>query len=226
MNWSTAFFLALSIIVATPFAASAQDRDNSAQGDGSTTSLQPGATALQFQISNNFDLDSFSGTAFSYKQQLSEDRARRIGVSLDNSYRRTNLSENADDLERSSLDLGVGIDYTWMHYTNPDQDIKFFYGYGPGVNVGVRRQTDTRDTSEETRQVTSYGVSGIGYAGVEWFFQPAMSLHAEYRGSLEVNHTREERELEGNGMREVSEINTTTIRLGGNGVRFGLSVYF
>lgn len=188
--------------------------------------LQKGSTALQFQISDNFNLDSFSGSIISYKRQHSDTRANRIGLSLNNSYSWRNFPDNDNDLEITDLDLSVGIDYTWMTYTNPDSDIKFYYGYGPGINFGIDKASREETDRKNTRQTAYYGVAGIGYAGVEWFFQSSMSLHAEYRGSVRINHRRETNTSEVNGDEDVIEANTTSIRLGGNGVRFGLSVYF
>lgn len=62
--------------------------------------LQPGSKALQFQIFDNFNLDTFSGTTFSYKRQLSANRAKRIGLSLNNSYSWRKFPESENDRER------------------------------------------------------------------------------------------------------------------------------
>lgn len=210
----------LGLAVILPFSIS-QAQDNS-----QTDPLEDGSKALQFQISDNFNLDSFSGTTFSYKQQLSGTRARRMGLSLNNRYSWTNYPEANNDQEGSDLDLNLGIDYTWMTYTNPDSEIKFFYGFGPGIDFGIDKRVQEETDRKNTNQQVFYGVSGIGYAGVEWFFQSEMSLHAEYVGSVRINHRREENRLESNGDEELIKSNTTNISVGGEGVRFGLSVYF
>jgi len=215
-------FASVFFAILLPFSISqAQDGDN-------LNPLQKGSKALQFQISNNFTLDSFSGSTFSYKRQLSDTQANRIGVSLNNSY---DLTDNPNDdrvEEISNLDLNIGIEYTWMNYTNPESEIKFFYGYGPGIDFGfdkfIREETENKRTQKET----FYGVAALGYAGVEWFFQNSMSLHAEYRGSIQINYiqTEELNEFEIDEIEEVKRSHTTRFRLGGNGVRFGISVYF
>lgn len=197
-----------------------------AQNNEKPNPLQSGSTALQFQISDNFNLDSFSGTTFSYKRQLETNRAKRIGFSLNNRYNLRNFPDSDNNQEASNLDLNIGIDYTWMNYTNPDSEIKFFYGYGPGIDFGFDKSIQEETGRKSTSQDTFYGITGIGYAGVEWFFQSSMSLHAEYRSSIQVNLRREKVTNELNGNEEINKSNSTSISLSGDGVRFGLSVYF
>ncbi len=197
-----------------------------AQNSEKSDPLQRGSKALQFQISDNFNLDSFSGTTFSYKRQLSDVHAKRIGLSFNNRYNWRNFPDSNTNREASNLDLNIGIDYTWMNYTNPDSEIKFFYGYGPGIDFGLDKSIQEETGRKSTSQDTFYGISGLGYAGVEWFFQSSMSLHAEYQASIQVNHRREKATAELNGTEDVNKSNSTSINLGGDGVRFGLSVYF
>jgi hypothetical protein len=220
MKFIIKLFPLLLFSIILPFSISqAQDNDKS-------DPLQRGSKALQFQISDNFNLDSFSGTTFSYKRQLSDVHAKRIGFSLNNRYNWRDFPDSNTNQEASNLDLNMGIDYTWMNYTNPQSNIKFYYGYGPGINLGfdkgVQRETELKNTNQET----FFGISGLGYAGVEWFFQSSMSLHAEYQASIQVNHRREKVTTELNGTENVNRSNSTSISLGGDGVRFGLSVYF
>lgn len=191
-----------------------------------TSHLQAGSRALQFQITDNFNFSSFEGTTISYKRQLSEDRARRIGLSLNNRYASTDLPDSDDEIQNSRIDLSIGINYTWMNYTNPESIIKFFYGYGPGVMLGFERSLQEDVNQKRTGQDVRYGVSGIGYAGVEWFFHSSMSLHAEYTSALRLHHRRDKQTIEVDGNEETRRVNQTDIRLRGEGVRFGLSVYF
>ena len=92
----------------------------------------------------------------------------------------------------------MNSEYTRMLDTNPDSEIRFNYSYD----------------------------RGIGYAGVEWFFHSSMSLHAEYRGAIRLSHRRAKRTTESNSVEDTNRNNGTSFSLGGNGVRFGLSVYF
>ncbi|WP_340105185.1 hypothetical protein [Rhodohalobacter sp. 8-1] len=102
----------------------------------------------------------------------------------------------------------------------------FFYGYSSGINFGIDRNVQKLRVRDDTRRNLYYGIKGIGYVGVEWFFQSCMSMHAEYRGSVSIGHIREKNTADVNGNESITERNSTTIQLGSDGVRFGLSVYF
>jgi len=197
-----------------------------AQENESPLPMQEGSKALQFQISDNFNLSSFSGALFSYKRHLSEDKAYRIGVSLISQYTMNNFPDSDIDQDDTLLNFGLGVEYTRMHYTDPDAEIKFYYGYGPGINVGLNRIVRDQGNTTYTNRDALFGISGIGYAGVEWFFHSSMSLHAEYRGSIQLNHRRAKQSREEEFSEEANRNNRTTVTLGGDGVRFGLSVYF
>ncbi|MEX2632981.1 MAG: hypothetical protein WD267_03030 [Balneolales bacterium] len=197
----------------------AQGQDNESENP-----LQSGSKALQFKISNNFNLSSFAGSTISYKRHVSEYRAHRIGVKLNNKFSMRDHTNNDINSDNSRLELNMGMEYTWMNYTNPDSNIKFYYGYGPGIDLGYTWSTADFVSQERTSQSSTFGISGIGYAGVEWFFQSSMSLHAEYLATVRVDHYRSKNNAETNVVR--NKVNNTEFQLGGNGVRFGLSVYF
>jgi len=196
------------------------------QENESPLPMQEGSKALQFQISDNFNLSSFSGSVFSYKRHISEVRANRIGLNLTSRYSMAKYPDS--EIERDDTDLGfqLGIEFTRMHYTDPNAEIKFYYGYGPGINVGLNRIVRNQANTTNTIRDAHYGISGIGYAGVEWFFHSSMSLHAEFRGSIQLNHRRAKQSREEEFSEESNRNNRTTVTLGGDGVRFGLSVYF
>ncbi len=169
------------ITIATVLISTFTISNGLAQEPEQSSPFHEGAKALQFQISENFNLESFSGTLFAYKRYLSEDRANKIGLSLNSQYITSDFPDNENDREDSLTDLNLGVEYTRMHYTNPDSEIKFYYGYGPGINFGYDRTVIDETNSKLTNQSTLYGISGIGYAGVELFFHSSMSLHAEYQ---------------------------------------------
>lgn len=199
-----------------------------AQGNDKVHSFGKGSRALQFQINNNFSLSSFSGSAFSYKRQISENRAHRISLGIQNLL--INLSEPDSPNEEESLnfDSNISTSFTWMNYLYPENDIKFYYGYGPGLHFGYQT-SENEDVNIKTTQTTfNWGISGYGYSGVEWFFHPSISLHAEYRALIRADfRTRENSILN----KQTDDENTNKFKgnilsLSGNGVRFGLSVYF
>jgi hypothetical protein len=198
-----------------------------AQDSDTFNPLQKGSKALQFQITGNFTLNSFAGSAISYKHQVSHDRARRIGISLENSYYEIDSPKSLQDFNENRLDLSFGAEYTWLKYTNPDSDAKFYYGYGPRVNTVYDVVNLTSDNRNAERYRNTIGVAAVGYTGIEWFFKSNMSLHAEYRASAQFNYLREKNILEVNGVEtERIENRVKMINLNGDGVRFGLSVYF
>lgn len=220
MKLITKLFASLLFLIIFPFSIT------QAQNSDKINPLRNGSKALQFQISDHFNLASFSGTTFSYKRQLTSTQAKRIGLSLSNNYNWKNYPDSENSQETSHLDLYIRTDYTWMNYTNPESDIKFFYGYGPGIRVRLKRSVEEANR-KYTDQHTFYGIAGIGYAGVEWFFQSSMSLHAEYQASVQVNHSRFKSTSTRSGNKKViTKHNINSIDLSGDGVKFGLSVYF
>lgn len=181
--------------------------------------LSDSSRALQFQISEDF-LSSFTGSVISYKWHLSADEARRLGVSLNASYLARELTSTpGNNNTANSSNINISVVFSWMYYINPDAVIKFYYGYGPALSFGYgESQIESPNGTKREVTNTRYSIAALGYAGVEWFFLPSMSLHAEYRASISVSSINEEGER--------SESEGTNFRLGGNGVLFGLSVYF
>jgi len=207
------------LLIFLPFSLSLAQQEKSNDNPLATNSK-----ALQFQISDNFNLASFSGSVISYKWQLSENRAKRIGVSLNNQF----VTQDFPDADRdeNTLFFNTSVEYTWLNYTDPTSDIKFYYGYGPVVSFRFNRnETDDENTNSTSRDVW-YGAGATGFAGGEWFFHSSMSLHAEYRAGVQVLHQRFSRDIEDSlGDEDINEY-STIISFGGNGVRFGLSIYF
>ncbi len=225
-------FLLLTLLFLFSFTCARAQKSDSTQNP-----LRAGRHALEFQISDKFNLKSFTGSAISYKWQVTQKRAHRIGVSLNQAFDDENHSvKNAPDSNSFRINSSVAIYYSWMNYVNPKSEIKFYYGYGPGINFGysqnrVKNKAIPRASVMPTKGINKsfqIGISGQVYAGVEWFFQHSMSLHAEYTGSLVFNFNQQKRIIKNHQMGSVTIQKTTAkdIRFGGNGVRFGLSVYF
>ncbi len=212
---SRAAALTLAILFVTITTVYSQSPEQESQ-------LTENSRALQFGITENFTLSSFQGTVFSYKWHTAENRANRISLSLSSEI----FDQSGEDSELDSqfrINFTAAFNLTRIHYTNPDNDIKFYFGYGPGFDVLYNRvESRARQFSTKTRQA-GLSVSFSGLGGVEWFFHRSMSLHAEYRGSVRYAHQRDRRELD---LQEDSSSNINRVGLGGDGVRFGLSVYF
>lgn len=194
-----------------------------AQQADSVQTLQPGDHALQFQITENFDLSSFSGTLISYKYQKTRSKAARIGVSINGLIEDGEFSDPTEETDNLDLRFNLGLSYTWMHYVNPDAEIKFYYGYGPGVNIGYNKSELEDENRSSTIKRSRFGIAGIGYTGVEWFFSELMSIHAEYGASVRFIYIKSENNISNGPQRESTK---KAVRFGGDGVRFGISVHF
>lgn len=187
--------------------ANAQDNDHS---------LAPYSKSLQFGIGENFTLNSYSGTAFSYKRHTTSLKANRIGLSLNNDFS-TSKDPDVENSESKTTFISLNATYTWMNYTDPAADIKFYYGYGPGI--GFSHDKENPPGEENSLSTNSLNLSAVAYSGVEWFFHRSISLHAEYGGSLSLIRNSINRDA-GNDSRY------TSLRLNSNGVMFGISAYF
>ncbi|REL37647.1 hypothetical protein DYD21_07635 [Rhodohalobacter sp. SW132] len=187
-----------------------------------THSLEENSKALQFQITDNFNLSSFTGSAFSYKRHSSDTRAVRVGLSFRNEYRTTTRKQDDNDLDLDSILFSTSIDVSFLRYTDPDSDIKFFYGFGPGIDADIRTQKSGNNDNETELTRKYFGVAALGLTGVEWFFHRSMSLHAEYGAFLRVGYSFEESER----FDDLNKIETWDLSLRSSGVRLGISAYF
>lgn len=120
----------------------------------------------------------------------------------------------------------IDASYTWKTYTNPESDIKFYFGNVPGIGIGINKVVREQTGFERVNRSPTFAVEWLGYAGVEWFFNSSMSLHAEYGGSVGFQYTDTKNTIETSGDEEVNNTYLTSVNLDGDGVRFGLSVYF
>jgi opacity protein-like surface antigen len=207
--------LTLITLFITSTAAFSQSTEQDSQ-------LSENSRALQFGITENFTLSSFQGSVFSYKWHTAADRANRVSLSLSSELNdQAGVGTTQDSQNR--INLAVELNLSRIHYANPENDIKFYFGYGPGLDVLYNRvKTTTSQIDGENRQA-GIGLSFGGLTGVEWFFHRSMSLHAEYRGSFRYRHFRDRSESD---VQPERGANINRLSLGGDGVRFGLSVYF
>lgn len=227
----TLLLLSLVVFVLIPvvFAQETEDTESSP--------LSEDSRAFQFRITDNFNLSSFNGSAFSYKWHKSESSARRFGISFNNRYQHvddSDINDNNESTENESeatrLHFNITVNYDWIHYPDTDSEIRFFYGYGPAIGTRLIRnnnETDDRNTSDQTIQGT---IGAAGFSGVEWFFHRSMSLHAEYRAGISFTYERFDSETDPSEDSSVIEReqtrDNTTVELRSRGVRFGISVYF
>ncbi|MFN1833790.1 hypothetical protein AB2B38_000905 [Balneola sp. MJW-20] len=195
--------------------------------DDKKHSLEDEAKALQFRINNNFTLGSFNGANFSYKRHTADDKAHRIGLTLATSSLNREFPDRANNPETEAFNFLLDGSFTWMNYVDPDAVIKLYYGYGPGLRFGYDKDFNGDDNVENTDKDRILGIAALGYAGVEWFFHPSVSIHAEYGAALRLDFERQlQRQELGTGNVNEDEVNTTIFSLAPTNVLFGISVYF
>ena len=241
-------FCVLGIIAVS--AATAQ-----APSDTLRNSLTKGAKAIQFSVLSNFTLGSFNGATFSGKWQLSNRRALRFGIDVFGDFESSEIntvSENRnsdgqvttsnDDEIIDDSDFFVTLNSYFIAYPNPDAPINFYTGIGPTLSwsTGTREEETVSSTSATPITSTtavntddSRFFGGLGFLlGVEWFINSRISLTSEYgitasyqfsSTTTESVQSRSDDLIERNN--EVDE-SDDRFRIDGNGVRFGLSVYF
>jgi len=190
-----------------------------------------GKFALQFQISDNFQLSNFQGTTFSGKYNFSRRNAVRVGfsVSLNNSDAESNQTFLDTTFTVSSdanqNGFGMTIRTQYIHYIPGMYDIMFFFGGGPFIgfhNVTNEFNNSNYDPTYGKQTIDDF-IAGMDLiVGVEWMFTKNMSLSAEY--GIRFSYNSETRKSED----DYSVIETTAKRynIDNGDVNFGLSVYF
>ena len=192
-----------------------------------------GKYALQFQISDNFNLTNFQGTTFSGKYHLSSKSAVRLGLSLDfgdteqdattNQYDTVNVATN--NLDQNSF--GITVNTQYIQYIIETNEIAFYCGGGPFINYNtLSRETKLTGTSNDRYYKENSDNFSIGLDlifGVEWFFNKQMSLSAEY--GLNFSYRTRSQENKPNDLVSL-KTDETSYQISGNNINFGISVYF
>jgi hypothetical protein len=193
---------------------------------GQPNALEAGSWALQFRITNNFNLAAFESGQLTIKRQFTTNSAVRAGISL-------GLSDTDETDEGGYTDdtgaTGVGISILYQRYLRPDRRGRFYWGIGPVLEISSgesERRNEEILTQRTTVDGWELGVCGV--AGVEWFATRAISLHAEYRGALSRLQTTIKREIFYQGADPVkTEFKVEKWDFAESGaVLFGVSVYF
>jgi hypothetical protein len=202
--------MTVAAVATGAFATAAATTALQAQAPGAAAhSLVQDAWALQFAIGENLSLGSFAGGVISAKHHRSPARAWRYGLSLSAGH--AAAREDAPD----RTDATVGLIAHFLHYPtlarDPGGNVHMFWGVGPLARFQAQRVTPPVGESF-TMHVLSVGAGGT--IGGEWFVRQRISLSAEYQSSLRFSFFSE------------SAPDSWNVRLGEDGVRFGVSVYF
>jgi hypothetical protein len=179
--------------------------------------------ALQFQVTDNFNLSDFQGGLISAKKQYSARRAFRFGVDLSASVSRMDTDRDTDpNRERDQNRQTIGVNAQWIRYPVHEGRFRAYWGVGPQVvfnRSAISRDTgDGTDGSNDDRDVLSLSGGAIGVLGAEWFVRSRLSLSAEYRAGLSYQYARSDQGSTTDTQHQVS--------LGSRGVLVGVSLYF
>ncbi len=189
-----------------------------------------GKFALQFQISDNFNLTNFQGSTLSGKYQFGRRNAVRVGLSvnLNNSDAETNQSFLDTSLTISSAGnqhaFGMTVRTQYIHYIPGIHEIAFFIGGGPfvGFNNITSENSYSNYPINRKETIDDFTIGLDILAGVEWMFTKDMSLSAEY--GIRFSYNSSTRMIE-----DDHTISETTIKkyiIDHGDINFGISVYF
>jgi hypothetical protein len=183
----------IALLACLAFVAPARAQDTEPSYAPAIEAHRDGRWSMQFEIGDNFQLQSFEGAGLAVTKNTSPSGAWRFGVSLNGSFVNGETTNSfADDSTTiaftdkvPSVDTGAfGLDLLRLVRYQPDRRISLQLGFGPTVRF-FRQNTHIPDDRapgslerEERYSLSSYG--GLGQLGVEVFVARAVSLHAHY----------------------------------------------
>lgn len=201
--------------------------------------------ALQFQISSNFTLSTFSGSTLSLKRKLSDHTSLRFGLGINstiydadwgiNSSIDEEATNESDDNEtKYSFDLSAL--YLWN--TKIKNEVSAYYGIGPslGYSYYKRSQGNTNTSSNhKSSTINNYtsnvlGFGTIGALGVEWYVRENISILAEYSAAITYNFQSENKDsnqsYNSSNISQREERRTDNFRFSSLGAKLGVAIYF
>lgn len=198
-------------------------RPCAAQVATNDNSLDPGAWALQFRITENFTLGNFNGAGIGLKRHFSAGSALRMGV--DFAFLNDNVEVSRDTLgtqqELDSQRFDIDLQYLW--YPSPAAMINVFLGTGPFFEFAHTKDVRSDESEQRSAEIDAWATGVSGTFGAEWFATRRIALHAEY--GLTVRYRSGESTSTPNvGSAQV--VDSTSWRVGFDTVLFGISAYF
>lgn len=166
-------------------------------------------SALQFSIKNLLSLSSFYGSMISYRVDLNNNKAYRIGISLSEKYDNRNseiesgsqfiiddtLRNYTEIIDRSypSTDISITINYLKINKLRNNTEQYLYIGYGPVFGFDYYKYKDDTDRSTYNYtvgdQTSSYSRNGNIYSfriglnaavGIERVLKDNIYISAEY----------------------------------------------
>ena len=191
-----------------------------------------GQYALQFQISDNFNLTNFQGTTFSGKYHFGCRNAVRAGLSIDLANTEGEANEtlldttltNSYDTDQNGFSITIKTQF--IQYVPRINNIAFFVGGGPFINF-YNNTSKTNYPDNETVTYRKEDIDNFTFGvdlliGVEWMFSKNTSLSAEY--GIQFYHSSYTRNSEDNHLKR--KVTEKKFRITRGDLNFGISVYF
>lgn len=175
--------------------------------------------ALNFQIGEEFKLESFQGMMISATRHHTRSSAVRLGLDLS-----ITSSENKDDGEtvRESSSRRAELVVHFMRYPSGRSKPILYWGFGPFISYAAS-EYETHSTGEsgssQRQEGLAWSVGASGVLGVEWLVAQNVALLVEYGVSADYEKQTEER------CSDSSEQESKSFNFSSSGVRFGVSVY-
>jgi hypothetical protein len=203
----------------------------------STTSAQTsyldsldGKFALQFQITDNFQISSFQGSTLSGKYHLGIRSAIRLGLMVE-----LNSSDTDDETilpdsliglhnEKDSKIINTTLNTQYIYFFALNHDIAAFGGIGPFFtyqSLNSKTHYPYDDITYEEKQTNYF--TGLDFIfGVEWWFHKSMSLSAEYGFRLSYSSYN----IETKSPSYEKKIDRIEYEISPKNVNLGISIYF
>jgi hypothetical protein len=201
-----------------------------AQDSGRADPLREGAWAVQFGITSNFTLNTFSGGIVSLKRHFSSHSAVRGGLSgslqsIDETdgWSRPDTAASADNA-RDTRSLGIELQY--LYYPRPTSEVALYFGTGPSLQSFKDDQEYRAEGTVNSRTRHEWTLGLVNSFGVEWRPAKFIGIHAEY--GLEVLYVSRSEDMNSpmDSGQYLRESESHGWRVGNRPVRFGASIYF
>ncbi|MEW6702103.1 MAG: hypothetical protein AB1298_05235 [Bacteroidota bacterium] len=198
--------------------------------------------AIQFQLSQDFQLTTFEGSTLSLKRILSSGDALRFGISIDGNYSNTDNEDknllappSVSNTKNDQTTIGFSVSALYLWYSKIKNHVSVYYGVGPTLSFGYNKTKNTtsnfgatyQTSSENINSNTSYGFGASAKLGIEWFLLKNISVIGEYGTDMRLTFSKTKIERNANASK-LAETTSDTNRFlfTSSGVRVGFSIYF
>lgn len=200
-------------------------------------SLKKGSWSIQFQVGNNFNLNTFEDVSISLKTHLSSKLAVRFGASLNAnmddqtiSYKEYYYGYTGSNIPVNRNSLSFSLLAKMLYYFNPKSRINVYAGLGPlGTYSHNYYEYLYTDYYLEYLHDDTWSAGLNAIAGCEFFPVKYLSLLAEYSvtGTYSKSSRKDNvKQLPYGAIVEYRYVESTGFNFRGNTVRLGLSLYF